>query len=193
MASLFPFSALSEARPERISKSFNATNELQKSLKIQIRLIRLKSGERNMRCANHPQAEASGACVYCGKFFCSDCLVDYRGRSYCKAHIGNALDAASASPAGYPPPITIHNTVNAAAVARSGYVLRCSTKSKTAAFLLCLFFGLFGVHRFYVGKFGTGLLWAFTGGLFVFGWIVDLVAIASGTFADSYGFQLKRG
>lgn len=38
-------------------------------------------------------------------------------------------------------------------------------------------FGFMGAHRFYYGKPGTGLLWMFTGGLFLIGWIVDLFLI----------------
>jgi TM2 domain-containing membrane protein YozV len=39
-------------------------------------------------------------------------------------------------------------------------------KSKTACLLLALFIGILGVHRFYVGKIGTGVLFIFTlGGL----------------------------
>ena len=33
-----------------------------------------------------------------------------------------------------------------------------SPRSRLATLLLCFFFGVFGVHRFYVGKVGTGLL-----------------------------------
>ena len=41
-----------------------------------------------------------------------------------------------------------------------------SPKSRLAALLLCWFFGIFGVHRFYVGKIGTGILQIVTlGGL----------------------------
>lgn len=44
--------------------------------------------------------------------------------------------------------------------------------------LWCLcFFGLFGVHRFYLGKPLTGLLWFFSGGLFFIGQIIDLFLI----------------
>jgi TM2 domain-containing membrane protein YozV len=42
------------------------------------------------------------------------------------------------------------------------------------AWLLLVFLGLFGIHRFYMGKILTGLLWFFTGGLFFFGWLYDL-------------------
>ena len=41
-----------------------------------------------------------------------------------------------------------------------------SDKKILPAFLLCFFFGVLGVHRFYVGKVGTGILWLLTVGLF---------------------------
>ncbi|PMQ00792.1 MAG: hypothetical protein CBR30_09340 [Dictyoglomus sp. NZ13-RE01] len=32
-----------------------------------------------------------------------------------------------------------------------------SDRSRTKALILCIFLGVFGAHRFYLGKFGTGL------------------------------------
>lgn len=52
-------------------------------------------------------------------------------------------------------------------------------KDKWVALLLCFFFGYIGLHRFYEGKFGTGLLYFFTGGLVGIGVLVDLIRIAS--------------
>ena len=50
-------------------------------------------------------------------------------------------------------------------------------KNKWVAFLLCLFLGGIGAHKFYEGKIGMGILYLCTGGLFVIGIIVDLIAI----------------
>ena len=43
----------------------------------------------------------------------------------------------------------------------------------TAAWLLLTFGGYLGLHRFYMGKIGTGIVWLLTAGLFGFGWIYD--------------------
>lgn len=67
-----------------------------------------------------------------------------------------------------------------------------SNKSKTVALLLCIFLGGLGVHRFYVGKIGTGIVWLLTGGVFGIGWIVDIIQIALGNFKDKSGTLLKK-
>lgn len=55
-----------------------------------------------------------------------------------------------------------------------------SDEQKKTALYLCIFLGWFGIHRFYLKKYATGLIWMFTGGLFFVGWIIDIVTIASG-------------
>ena len=64
-------------------------------------------------------------------------------------------------------------------------------KNRLAAFLLCLFGGKLGLHRFYTGHIGTGLLWLFTGGFFGIGTVVDLIRIAVGSFTDHHGNRLE--
>jgi TM2 domain-containing membrane protein YozV len=43
----------------------------------------------------------------------------------------------------------------------------------SVAWLLQTFLGIFGLHRFYMGKWLTGLLYLLTGGLFLLGWLYD--------------------
>ncbi|CEG86853.1 TM2 domain-containing protein [Propionibacterium freudenreichii] len=59
-----------------------------------------------------------------------------------------------------------------------------SDKNRTAALLLCIFLGGLGVHRFYAGKVGTGIVWLLTAGCLGIGWIVDIIMIATGSFRD---------
>ena len=63
-----------------------------------------------------------------------------------------------------------------------------SEKNRMITLLLCLFLGGLGIHRFYVGKVGTGILTIVT----VFGFIgiwplIDLIMIAAGKFTDKGG------
>ena len=47
------------------------------------------------------------------------------------------------------------------------------TTNYTVAWVLLTFLGILGLHRFYLGKWLTGLLWMATGGLFLFGYLYD--------------------
>ncbi len=67
-----------------------------------------------------------------------------------------------------------------------------SDKKILPAFLLCLFLGYLGVHRFYVGKIGTGIKWLISGGLFGIGALVDFIMIIIGSFTDNQGAKLTE-
>lgn len=58
--------------------------------------------------------------------------------------------------------------------------------------LLCLFCGGIGVHRYYVGKIGTGILYTLTLGIFGIGTLIDLIKIATGKFTDKNGNYIRK-
>ncbi len=62
-----------------------------------------------------------------------------------------------------------------------------SPKSRLATLLLAIFLGYFGVHRFYVGKIGTGILMIFTAGGLGIWWAIDFIMIVVGSFTDADG------
>ena len=134
-------------------------------------------------------------CTYCGKPFCKDCLVEVKGKLYCKADLGNILDEAKQSNGGQPT-INITNSNQSANTNTNnigGYGVGLGPrKSKTIALILCIlgFFGIAGIHRMYVGKVGSGALHFLTCGLCFVGTVLDLISILSGGFRDSYGYPL---
>jgi TM2 domain-containing membrane protein YozV len=78
-----------------------------------------------------------------------------------------------------------------------------SNEKKLTLILLCWLFGLFGVHRFYTGKYLTGglqllmlglavvsglfevkILSAIAAGLLLLWWVIDILQIIMGKFTD---------
>lgn len=72
----------------------------------------------------------------------------------------------------------------------SNFATGTSHKSRKVALILCIFFGAFGIHNFYVGRYGRGFLYMFTGGGLVIGWLADIFSILLGRFKDQYGNYL---
>ncbi len=69
--------------------------------------------------------------------------------------------------------------------------VKLSEKGFVPALLLCFFLGALGIHRFYVGKIGTGILMLLTlGGLGIWA-LIDFILIAVGSFKDKEGNLVK--
>ena len=68
---------------------------------------------------------------------------------------------------------------------------RVNEKNFVSTLILCVLLGGLGVHRFYVGKVGTGIFMLLTlGGLGIWA-LVDLIRIAIQKFEDGDGAVIK--
>jgi TM2 domain-containing membrane protein YozV len=72
------------------------------------------------------------------------------------------------------------------------YAGETSEKSRGVALALVTLLGVFGGHRFYVGKTGTGILQAVTLGGAGLWWLYDLILVASGSFRDVNDRLVRR-
>lgn len=128
-------------------------------------------------------------CLHCGEKIDKDCVICPKcGKQV--AQIGSSEKS-----------IIINNnnnniaTSSASAVANNvGYSNAISPKSRLITLLLCIFLGILGVHRFYVGKIGTGILmillmFVYIGEIWL---LVDFILIIIGSFTDKNGLKIKK-
>lgn len=118
---------------------------------------------------------------------CPNCGTLRAGLKFCQ-HCGQPIDEACvvcpkcgkqvAQLKQEQPQIVINNANNNTNtnVSQVGFMYG-RPKNKWVAFVLCLFFGFFGIHKFYEGKIGMGILYLLTLGIFGIGWLIDLIRI----------------
>lgn len=113
-------------------------------------------------------------CKHCGEKIPEDAVL-------C-THCGRQVEELKQNQAAMPN-ITIQNSNNSSNVNTNtntnvnGGLVHGRWRNKWVAFLLCLFLGFFGAHKFYEGKTGMGILYIFTGGLLCIGVLVDLIVL----------------
>lgn len=67
---------------------------------------------------------------------------------------------------------------------KNGAVRKASTVSSDMQYYLTLFLGPLGLHRFALGKFWSGIAYFLTGGVFLVGWLLDLLQLFAGIQKD---------
>ena len=136
-----------------------------------------------MKCYYHDNKEVVAACTECGRFICEECKVNINGKAVCKSCVENNIFSYNQR--------NKYNTYNYGEVKQQEYNKyygrKYMQKSWLVTLLLCLFTGTLGVHRFYVGKIGTGILQLLTFGGFGIWTLVDFILIACKKFTDAKG------
>lgn len=132
-----------------------------------------------MNCYYHDNKEVVAACTECGRFICSECKVDINGKAVCKTCIETGVFEPNNK-------YKYYNGTGQQGY-NNNYSSNLAQKSWLVTLLLCLFVGTLGIHRFYVGKIGTGILQLITFGGFGIWTLVDIILIACKKFTDANG------
>ncbi len=152
-------------------------------------------------CPSCGAADFSHRCAQCGEVFdsafCPRCGLQAGTEPRICPHCGTRYHTNACPTCGYLPlrdraPAGETRVVERVVERVPAAAGAASPKSRLAALLLVLFLGILGIHRFYVGKVGTGLLFLITGGLFGIGWVIDLILIVCGVFRDRRGLPVRE-
>ena len=110
--------------------------------------------------------------------FCKHCGQKISQAAVFCPHCGGQVELLKQDTSSVPPIIINNTNTNTNTNQNINYVYAGGRpKNKWVAFLLCLFLGGIGAHKFYEGKIGMGILYLFTMGLFGIGWVIDLIRL----------------
>ena len=145
-----------------------------------------------MNCYVHNEHLSVGTCISCGKFICSTCNTEVNSKNYCKRCIGeivteNNRKIENLENHNKNQPMVFMNAGGGGGGSSSSSSSSSSsgigggfhtsyTKSRTTAGILALILGGLGVHKFYLGKWGLGLLYL----LFCWTYIPSVIAFVEG-------------
>lgn len=105
-------------------------------------------------------------------------FADMESKKYCK-HCGKIIDIDAIICVNCGKQVEVLTMINQPQqiMQTNSIASRQKEKNKWVSLLLCMLFGMFGIHRFYEGKIITGIIWFLTFGLFGIGWFIDLLII----------------
>ena len=106
-----------------------------------------------MQCFNHPEKDAIGACVYCGKLFCSECLVEVGGKNYCKSDVENVIREAKDG---------VSSQLGTQKIIITQPAAEKKNGTRTAVLVLSIIFGIIGIVWSFVGGIAMTASKAFT-------------------------------
>lgn len=123
---------------------------------------------------------------------CATCGANLNQQAYECRYCGEPVRSRPA--ATQPPEIHVHRHAGPEGprhVYVEHHVHVRSGRSRLILLLLCIFLGGFGIHKFYEGKPGMGLLYLMTHGFFGIGRILDVICIAIGSPTDGAGLPIE--
>lgn len=107
--------------------------------------------------------------------FCKECGGKILRKAVICPLCGCQVEETATATAAAPQQIVINNSNQNANVAAMPFGARL--RDKWVALFLCFFLGFCGAHKFYEGKFGAGVVYMCTFGLFFWGWAFDFLTL----------------
>ena len=143
-------------------------------------------------CYVHNDVEAVGTCVGCGKFICENCNTEIKGKNYCKKCVDELFEESKKKiekledHSKTNQPMVFMNAGGGGGASSSsssssssnngGSLTGRYTKSKVVAGILGIFLGGLGAHKFYLGRWGWGIIYL----LFCWTYIPSIIGFIEG-------------
>ena len=158
-----------------------------------------------LSCYIHEDQSSIGTCVGCGKFICQECNTEVKRKNYCKACIGemmvenqSKIERLEESKNNSNPMVFMNagggGGASSSAASSSGSIERDQpifSKSRITAGVLAILLGSFGAHKFYLGRWGWGIIYL----LFSWTYIPTIVGLIEGViylFSSNESFASKH-
>lgn len=158
-----------------------------------------------LSCYLHEGQTSIGTCVGCGKFICQECNTEVKRKNYCKTCIGEIMtenqikiEKLEESKNNANPMVFMNagggggaSSSAASSSGSIGTILPAYSKNRIVAGVLAILLGSIGAHKFYLGRWGWGIIYL----LLVWTYIPTVVGIIEGIiylFSSNETFAAKH-